>query len=360
MVTEQKQAAEDGPYVYLDPFLIRRRQINLGLSQTQLVGAMQVSPNTAKAAFRGNAIHPATAHRLAKQLKCNVTDLLAPRDPGYVAPAIVNGPMAGAYKWETLECLEAGRVASNGLLYFACHMQHRFTPSRQGRGKFYYFALMSPKVRSEIQDKLTRHAEVCARVGLHSHVTHNMTSTPAVGDAGWWVIDDWVGEKTLADRLESGAWHAADLPRLLLDVATGLQALHTADVVFRELAPARVLISDQDARAVLTDFELAKLLDGSPSVSSEWPEDPYHAPEIDGGSATVQADLYSFGKLAVAAAAGELVEYDAVPDVFSQVGLPKRLAKLLIDCTEPVPACRPAELAPLLKELTAWQKKATR
>ena len=111
---------------------------------------------------------------------------------------------------------------------------------------------------------------------------------------------------------------------------------------------------------VLTDFDLAKLLDGSPSVSSEWPEDPYRAPEIDGGSATVQADLYSFGKLAVAAATGELVEYDAVSDIFSQVGIPKRLAKLLIDCTEPVPARRPAELAPLLKELTAWQKKATR
>jgi len=60
------------------------------------------------------------------------------------------------------------------------------------------------------------------------------------------------------------------------------------------------------------------------------------------------------------AAAGRLVEYDAVPDIFSQVEIPKRLAKLLIDCTEPVPARRPAELAPLLKELTAWQKKATR
>ena len=55
MVTEQKQAAEDGPYVYLDPVSHRRRQINLGLSQTQLVSAMDVSPNTLKAAFRGKA-----------------------------------------------------------------------------------------------------------------------------------------------------------------------------------------------------------------------------------------------------------------------------------------------------------------
>ena len=186
MSAGQQQASDGGPYVYLDPFLIRRRQVNLGLSQTQLVNAMCVAPNTAKAAFRGNAIHPDTALRLAKQLKCDVTDLLAPRDPAYVAPASVNGPMAGASEWETQECLESGRVASNGLLSFSCQMQHRFIPSRQGRGKFYYFALMSAKAKSDIQEKLNRHAEVSARVGMHPNVSHNLTSTPAVGDAGWW------------------------------------------------------------------------------------------------------------------------------------------------------------------------------
>ena len=357
---EPSKAADPGRFVYLDPFLIEQRRINLGLSRTQVIKNMAVAPNTIKGVFKGTAILADTASRLAKQLRCEVTDLLSQRDPRYVPPAKVVGPTSGASDWEMDDYLEQGRLASNGLYCVVCRMKHRFTPSRIGRGKFYHLSLMNPKMRSTIQDKLSRHAEVCARVGLHPHVAHNLTSTPSVGDAGWWVIDDWVGEKTLADRLESGAWPAADLCRLLLDVATGLQSLHTADVVFRELAPARVLISDQDGRAVLTDFELAKLLDGSPSVSSEWPEDPYRAPEVDGGSATVQADLYSFGKLAIAAAAGELVDHDAVPDVFSQVGIPKRLAKLLIDCTEPVPATRPAALAPLLKELTAWQKKATR
>jgi serine/threonine protein kinase len=360
MSAEQQQAQDDGPYVYLDPFLIRRRQVNLGLSQTQLVNAMCVATNTAKAAFRGKAIYPQTALRLAKQLKCEVTDLLAPRDPAYVAPASVHGPMAGALEWETQECLESGRVASNGLLSFACQMKHRFIPSRQGRGKFYYFALMSPKVRSDMQEKLNRHAEASARVRMHPNVSHNLASTPAAGDAGWWVIDDWVGASTLADRLESGAWPSSEQPRLLLDVATGLQALHKAGVVFRELAPARVLISDNDGRAVLTDFELAKLLDGSPSVSSEWPDDPFRAPEVDGGSATVQADLYSFGKVAVAAAAGQPVDDADVPDIFNKAGMPKQLSKLLIACLEPVPLKRPAELAPLVKELTAWQKKVSR
>jgi serine/threonine protein kinase len=355
----QQESSNCGPYVYLDPVLVRRRHINLGLSQTAVVLAIQISPNTAKAVFRGEAILADTARRLAQELKCRVTDLLAPRDPGYVAPAVASGPLAGAAEWQTEEFLEPSRVAANGLHCFVCRMQHRYTNSRQGRGKFYCLSLMSPKVRDEIQNKLSRHPEVCTRVGAHPGIVVNLTSAPASGDAGWWVIDDWVGRQTLADRLESAPWPASELPRLLLEIVTGLQALHAAGVIFRELAPARVLISERDGRAVLTDFELARLLDGSPSVSSEWPEDPYRAPEVDGGNASVQADLYSFGRLAVAAAAGQLVDHEAAADALNQAGVPKRLIKLLMDCQEPAPQKRPSALAPLQKELTIWQKKVS-
>ena len=351
------QVFGDNQWLFLDPFQIERRRVNLGLSLKDLTGTLIVSMNTLKAIYEGEGVRAGTAHRLAKQLKCVVTDLLSPRDARYVAPVVDRGPMSGASEWEMDGYLHSGRLASNGLYYIGCRMRHRFTPSRSGRGKFYHLSLMNPQMRVAIQDKLSRHAEVCARVGLAKHVAHNLASTPAVGDAGWWVIDEWIGACTLAERLENGAWPATDLPCLLLEIAAGLQALHAGGVVFRELAPARVLIGDRDGSAVLTDFELAKLLDGSPSVSSEWPEDPYRAPEVDGGSATVQADLYSFGKVAVAAAAGELVEHDAVLGVFKQTGMPKQLGKLLIACIEPVPHKRPAELALLLKELTAWQKK---
>ena len=306
--------------------------------------------------FDGSGVRTSTARLLASHLGCEVTDLLSPRDPRYVPPALPVGPYSGASEWETKDYLEQGRLASNGLYYIVCRMQHRHTVGRQGRGKFYHLSWLPPAVRSASREKLSRHANVCSRIGTHPHVALNLSSTP-VNDDGWWVIDDWVGKQTLADRLQTGALSNGELARVLLQVAEGLQAMHSAGIVFRELAPTRVLLSEQDGRALLTDFELAKLLDGSPSVSSEWPEDPYRAPEVDGGNSTVRADLYSLGKLAIAAAAGGLVDDEAAPVVLGKAGMPKRLTRYFIDCLEPVPDKRPPELAPILKELSRWAAK---
>ena len=170
--------------------------------------------------------------------------------------------------------------------------------------------------------QLSRHANVCTRVGIHPNIAVNHTSTPVANDEGWWVIDNWVGEKTLAEYLRTAPWPKEQLPRLLLEIALGLAALHNADVIFRELAPSRVLISEKDGHAVLTDFELAKLLDGSPSVSDEWPEDPFRAPEIDGGTTTVQADLYSLAQVAAACTAGKDFDVTRTVEILKTAEMP--------------------------------------
>lgn len=349
--------SNDGQLVYLDTFLIDRLKMNAGLSRKQLASDAGVAFNTVRELYKGGGLQPHTARVIATKLGCQVTDLLSPRDPRYVAPALPAGPWCGAPEWETEGYLDQSRLASNGLYYIVCRMRHRHTANRHGRGKFYHLSWLPQAARDDMRDKLSRQADVCARVGAHPNIAINLSSSPVVNDEGWWVIDDWVGEKTLADCLKTGAWPAAKLPRLLLEVAKGLQALHEAEVVFRELAPARVLIGDQDGRAVLTDFELAKLLDGSPSVSSEWPEDPFRAPEIDGGTVSIQADFYSLGKLAVVAAGGALAGEEQIPVVFGKAGMPKRLARYMMDCLEPVPAKRPPELGPVLKELARWSEK---
>ncbi|MBL8826767.1 MAG: protein kinase [Planctomycetaceae bacterium] len=351
--------------VYLDPFLVDRARIALGKSQKDVVqhatpgnrnGSIPaLNFRTFRQALRGEGILPASALLVAQSLDRELLELLAPWDPRYVLHKESNGPIAGESEWETVGYLEQGRLAPNGLYYVVCRMQHRHTANRWGRGKFYHLGLVPQAKRESVRHQLSRHADVCARVGTHPHVALNHTSAPAAD--GWWVIDDWVGEQSLADRLASELWSPEKLPRLLHELAVGLDALHKRQIILRELAPARVLIADRDGRAVLTDFELGKLLNGSPSVSGDWPEDEFRAPEVEGGDFTLQADLYSLGRLAVRCVSEDFPPRDRLPVVLGAASIPKGVAKLLTDCLEPIPDRRPPNLDGLLRELERWVKK---
>lgn len=347
----------DPQLVYLDPFLLDRNRVNVGLSRLQIQKKTGLALNTLTEAFRGEGLQPQKAEKLAHHLGCSVLELLAPWDPRYKPPAEPPGPWSGAAEWESKGYVDQGRLAPNGLYYIVCRMQHRHTANKPGRGKFYHLSWLPPAKREGMRHQLSRHADVCARVGLHPEIVVNHASTPVAQGEGWWVIDEWVGEKTLVDHLSAGPWPREKLPRLLLAIAQGLDALHKAGIVFRELAPARVLISDKDGRAVLTDFELAKLLDGSPSVSGDWPEDPFRAPEVDGGATTVRADLYSFALVAGAALVGPDFDPGQIVDVLGAAGMPRRLQRLMVDCSEPVPDRRPPDSSALLKELARWTEK---
>lgn len=342
--------------VYLNPNLLRRAQAACGLSDKKLASVAEVNYRTLLVVYQEKGVLPATALSLANAVGRGVLDLLAPWDARYEPPADPHGPFSGSTEWECASHLDAGRQVPNGLYFIVCRMKHRHTPGRIGRGKFYHLSWLATKTKEEMRHKLSRHAETCVRGGAHPHVALNLVSTPTTNGEGWWVIDEWTGEKTLADHLEQGPWPRESLPRLLHEIALGLDALHQAGVILRELAPSRVLIADKDGRAVLTDFELAKLLDGSPSVSSEWPEDSFRAPEVDGGHVTERADLYSFGCLTAAAVAGRTPSAGEAKAILSDAGFPKRLGNLLLKCAEPIPDRRPEGLTPLLKELERWAK----
>lgn len=344
----------DAQLVYLDPFLVDRARLPMGLALKKLALDADVSYRTFRGIFDRAGVLPDTAKRIAEKLNKDVLELLAPWDPRYVTPAQEYGPLAGFAEWESIGYLDQGRQAPNDLYYIVCRLQHRHSPAKFGRGKFYHLSWLPTAKRDELRHKLSRHADVCARIGSHPHIAVNHTSTPVSSGDGWWVIDEWVGEHTLADQLHSAAWPEEKLPRLLYDIALGLEVLHAARILLRELAPARVLISDRDGRAVLTDFELAKLLEGALSVSSEWPEDPFRAPELDGGQATDQSDFYSFGQLAGAAIAGPEFDADRTDDWITQSQVPPRLKQMLLDCIEPIPDRRKVTLARLLPELNRW------
>lgn len=345
------------PLVYLDPRMVGRAQVNAGRSLKDWAIQIDVSYITLQKAINGHGVIASVAKRIAEAMEKDVTDILSPLDPRYVSTKPAIGPAARMEEWSTVSYLES-QLAANGLYYIVCRLEHRHTPGRVGRAKFFHLDWLPTATAAETQAKLSRHSTVCERIGSHPNIVTNLSSTAAVGNAGWWVIDRWVGSETLESKLAQGAFPVKDIPRLLLDIASGLAALHSAEIVQRELSPAHVLLSD-DGRAVLTDFELAKLFDGSPSVSADWQESPYRAPETVAANQplTLQADLFSLGHIALAVARRKQSDTTAAHIVLGKAGVPKKLAQYLHDAINPLPKKRPPHLAPILEELQLWNNR---
>ena len=361
----------DRELVYLDSFKLKRFLIERGLSDSRLKdllngdeAANQRSPNdrvtvarnTIDKALRGDGVRRDVAKFIADYFECNVLDLLDPRDPYYVPPTTTTTGME--WEWTIDEALQrGGRMAANGLHFVLFRMKHRHTRGQLGRGKFYLLSGLAASDRDRKREQLQRHPQVCQQIGLHPQLAEVISSTPTAGEDGWWVVERWLDGTPLSEMLSAGRFPPADLPRLMREIAGGLIALHRAKIVMRELAPSRVLLAKSDGRAVLTDFELAKLLAGGPTVSpgDEWPEDPYRAEEVGPGEVTVQADLYSWARILVHAATGRLPGRGEDINVVAKCGLPKRVWVTAQRCLEPAHSLRPASMGEVEEVIRDWK-----
>jgi serine/threonine protein kinase len=118
-----------------------------------------------------------------------------------------------------------------------------------------------------------------------------------------------------------------------------------------------VLLRKKDRTPVLTDFELAKLLDGVPTVSPTggWPDDPYLAEEVvSRGTVDGRADLYSWGRVFVHCLLGHLPDPVADADAVRNATLPATVRTVLISCLALPKSDRPASVADVLKALKKW------
>jgi eukaryotic-like serine/threonine-protein kinase len=116
----------------------------------------------------------------------------------------------------------------------------------------------------------------------------------------------FVRGRTLERRLTGGPLPIPEMVRVVAHVASGLDALHNAGIVHRDVKPSNVII-DESGSARLTDFGLAKgraytVLTKPGMVMGTL---DYLAPEmLRGAEATGASDIYALGCVAFECTAG--------------------------------------------------------
>jgi serine/threonine protein kinase len=175
---------------------------------------------------------------------------------------------------------------------------------------------------------------------------------------------------SLADRLAAdGTLPAAAAAQVISDVARGLDALHGAGIVHRDVKPGNVLF-DAEGTAMLTDFGLAK---GRAYTVLTQPGQvigtlDYLAPElIRGEPATPSSDVYALGCVAYECVVGRApfaektffeiglahLEETPVDPREKRPELPAALAAAILATLEKDPSSRPAGAAAFADLLAA-------
>ena len=259
------------------------------------------------------------------------------------------------HEWLLEDSLSDWITASNHLQFRIWKLKHEHL-SKFARGKCYELQGMASAERERCRASLLRHAEVCTRIGRHPNIINNLTTCEAPSVDRWWVIDEWVDGMTLADWMQDCPRSLPSSKNILLQIAEALNTFHSHEIIRRELSPKQVLVQLESGGVVLTEFELAKLLDGSPTVSkSEWSVDPYRAPEATTDDIGRQADLYSWGRIAIQLLLGELPEKGLEPKRIKTSELPTQMQKLLLSCVSVSWRLRPSGFGEVLKVMNSWK-----
>lgn len=337
---------------YANADAIRARIRDLGWSQNELGQQSEVDPGTISRMLKhGEGVSRVNARKIATALDGPVAHyFLQRREPE--PDRLFRLP--NTEEWSVAEILSEVIAVPNGLRFQVCRMEHRSIPERQGRGKYYYFSGVRAAEKPKREQMLKRHASVSSKIGVHPNIALNLSAVPTIDGLGWWVIDFWVPGHTLDERLVDPTPPPIDLPRLARDMLAGLAALHEHGIVFRELSPSRVILAD-DGRAVLTDFELAKLTDGAPTVKpAVWKDEMYRAPELDSGRFDGRADLYSWARVLARTVLGELPPPAETSARLARSALPKAVRTIVARCAAIEPVERPATVHDVSAVVGRW------
>ncbi|MDA0205449.1 MAG: protein kinase [Acidobacteria bacterium] len=230
-----------------------------------------------------------------------------------------------------------------------------------------YGAANASSFKREIQLALrVTHPNVCRVFDIGRH------------DSGPRSVDFFTMElvegETLADYLRrSGPLSPEQARPLILQIASGLGALHDCEIVHRDLKPSNVLLQRDESgvtRVVLTDFGIAHFIgDGAATgaAAAQITGTPaYMAPEqITGKAAGPATDLFSFGILLYEMLTGEKPFPDdnhrtaqPVQPRIHNPDIPRRWNLLILSCLQTDIGARPQSVDAVFQALDTARTKA--
>ena len=358
-MSDSKPANANKGKLRVDVYALKRLLAANGWAQEDLCHETGITKATARRLIAGGPARMSTLRSIAQELGVEPIDLIDASEYERPQEAEAATPEIETSEWLPGRPLTEVQTTSNGLQYRIFRMQHRHQPTRFGRGKRYEFAHLADEAQEQLKDRFVRHMEVCDRIGRHPQFPICYATYPEKEDRVWWVIDEWVDGPTLAERLAEGTPSLPVAAKWSSNLAAGLSAMHELGIVRRELSPENVLVCETDDVLQLTDFELAKLAGNLPTVSEQWPDDPYRAPEIGAGEPTPAADLYSWGRIVTHLIAGELPPRGKESSSLVK-RLPKPVFELVTTCTALRQSQRPASFDDVLPIIDDWVKSQSK
>lgn len=165
--------------------------------------------------------------------------------------------------------------------------------------------LLPPALAAEpgFRDRFLREARMAASLA-HPNIVP-IHAVDATDDVVYFVMA-FVDGESLGERIRRrGALPAAEVMRLVQEVAFALSHAHARGIVHRDIKPDNILIERESGRAMVTDFGIARAVAHTPAGGVPAGTPHYLSPEVARGEpGDARSDLYALGSTAFFALTG--------------------------------------------------------
>jgi serine/threonine protein kinase len=346
------QQGDDETPIPFDAVKIRARIEQSGLPIQELARLMGVHRGTVFTMLKNGMASPTLVRRLFDALEAN--------EEGRRSRSIIRESDEQVHRitspkdWSVFSVESPVFVAANGVNYQVAKLRNTLNPNRYARGKLYDLRHLTPTTLRNQEEHLLRHSKICANLHGEPRLPIHFDIRRLGEDSAWWVLDEWIEGKPLSTLMVEMPTVDPTIAKVIgSEILLALGTLHSHRIVVRELAPERVIVTHDMTRCVVTDFEMAKLLDGNISVRGKWKlQTPYRAPEISKNFPKPRSDLFSWGVIMSELLTGD---FHADEKSLSKVVKDNLIVKLLLDCRKVVADDRPKSSSDVLKIWNDWK-----